>query len=86
MLFTVDMPGQDDSINEWAMRDGDWKLILTSEEQPKFLFNIAEDPYEVYNMVKKESKVLEAMMAKFAEYKESIDKDAIKASREAKKA
>lgn len=81
MVWTIDMPGEDDPVNEWAIRDGDWKLILDQAEQPKFLFNIASDPYEVVNLLGKQQEVLEALLEKFQARKNSIEQDAVMAAR-----
>lgn len=81
-IWTIDMPNQDDPVNEWAIRDGDWKLILDRDENPKFLFNISKDPYEVFNKVGKNKEVLSSLMTKFEEYKISIENDVIKKLRD----
>lgn len=81
MVWTIDMPGEDDPVNEWAIRDGDWKLILDQGEQPEFLFNIASDPYEVVNLLGKQQEVLAALLEKFQACKTSIEQDGILAAR-----
>lgn len=82
MIWTIDMPNQDDPVNEWAIRDGDWKLILDRDEKPKYLFNISNDPYEMWNQLGKNEPILEKMLREFTKYKNSIDNDNIKAQRE----
>jgi arylsulfatase A-like enzyme len=79
MIWTIDMAGQDDPVNEWAIRDGDWTLILDRAEQPKFLFNIAKDPYQVVNLVDKREDVLSPLFAKFLQYKADIEADTVNA-------
>ncbi len=81
LIWTIDMPGQDDPVNEWAIRDGDWKLILDRDEQPKYLFNIKSDPYEVWNQLGKNQVVLDKLLQEFTKYKHSIVNDEIKAQR-----
>ena len=81
LFWTIDMPGQDDPVNEWAIRDGDWKLILDRDEQPRFLFNIAADPYELYNLMSSEKEVLAGLMVKFNNYRENIERDATSLAR-----
>ncbi|MGI9874015.1 sulfatase [Vibrio chagasii] len=82
MIWTIDMPNQDDPVNEWAIRDGDWKLILDRDEKPKYLFNISNDPYEMWNQLGKNEPILEKMLRELTKYKNSIDNDNIKAQRE----
>jgi arylsulfatase A-like enzyme len=81
MIWTIDMAGEDDPVNEWAIRDGAWKLILDREEQPKFLFNIEDDPYEVINLLGERDDILNALMVKFDQQKNSIEQDVIKTRR-----
>ncbi|MEM9326659.1 MAG: sulfatase-like hydrolase/transferase [Bacteroidota bacterium] len=76
MIWTIDMEGQDDPINEWAIRDGDWKLIMDRGETPKFLFNIANDPYEVINLLGKRDSVLHSLLTKFETMRSAIEADA----------
>ena len=43
--------------NAWAIREGDWKLVLRSPKQPKLeLFHLKADPFEKENLVKKHPK------------------------------
>ncbi len=77
MIWTIDMEGQDDPINEWAIRDGDWLLILDRGEKPKFLFNIVNDPYEVVNLLHSHDSILNPLLKKFEQYKNNIETDSI---------
>lgn len=81
MIWSIDMAGQDDPINEWAIREGDWKLILDREEKPKFLFNIANDPYEVQNVLAAQTEVLTPLLERFSAYKLSIENDSLARAR-----
>lgn len=76
-IWTIDMPGQDDAINEWAIRDGNWKLILDRDEQPKYLFNLQIDPYEMSNMVDKKPKIMATLLLQFEKIKMSIELDSV---------
>ena len=78
------MPDQDDPINEWAIRVGEWKMILDREENPKFLFNIERDPYEMFNKLDHpEQKTVQADLLKaFHTYQHSIVTDSIKSLRQ----
>ncbi len=77
LIWTIDMPNQDDPVNEWAIRDGDWKLILTRDEIPKYLFNITDDPYEVDNQVNKRPEILAELLQQFEIYRQDIESDTI---------
>lgn len=77
MIWTIDMAGQDDPVNEWAIRDGDWLLILDRGEEPKFLFNLANDPYQVVNLLNKREDILNPLLEEFVAYKENIEGDVV---------
>ena len=77
LIWTIDMEGQDDPINEWAVRDGDWLLILDRGEKPKFLFNMADDPYQVVNLLKTREDVLKPLVDSFQIYKNNIESDTV---------
>ncbi|MDD1781393.1 sulfatase-like hydrolase/transferase [Enterovibrio sp. ZSDZ35] len=79
MVWTIDMPYQDDPINEYAVRIDDYKLIVDRDGKGKYLFNIEQDPYEVFNLIgKAEYKgKLEAMTKAYAEYRKDIENDNI---------
>jgi len=81
LIWTIDMPGEDDPVNEWAIRDGDWKLILDRDEKPKFLFNIADDPYELYNRLDQDDEILASLIKQFVKYRENIENDSINKAR-----
>lgn len=76
-VWTIDMPNQDDPVNEWAIREGDWKLILDRDERPKYLFNLKNDPYEMANMMEKEPKIVANLLPKFEQIKLSIELDSV---------
>ena len=82
LIWTIDMPDEDDPVNEWAIRDGDWKLILDRDEKPKFLFNIADDPYEMYNLLGQEDELLASLIQQFVKYRKNIENDLIKKARD----
>jgi len=81
LIWTIDMPDEDDLVNEWAIRDGDWKLILDRDEKPKYLFNIADDPYEMYNLLDQDDEILATLIQQFDTYRENIENDAISKAR-----
>ena len=71
------MPGQDDDVNEWAYRVGDHKLILDRNEDPKFLFNVNKDPYEMINLVNKEKDLLARLEEQFQILSAEIEADPV---------
>ncbi|WP_026232204.1 sulfatase family protein [Neolewinella persica] len=77
MIWTIDMEGQDDPINEWAIRADDWLLILDRGEQPKFLFNIANDPYQVVNLINDRNDILLPLLEQFLMYRSNIEADSV---------
>ncbi|MFT5138523.1 MAG: arylsulfatase A-like enzyme [Lysobacterales bacterium] len=81
LFWTIDSPDEGPVINEWAIRVGDWKMILDRDEQAKYLFNISQDPYEMYNLLKQEPEQAQSLLIQFQKYKASIDNDAIKSAR-----
>lgn len=66
---------------EYALRDGDWKLLADSAGKPRYLFNLADDRYEVRNLLDAEpersSRMMQALDAKL----ESIASDPLLTSR-----
>jgi arylsulfatase A-like enzyme len=77
LFWSIDSPGKDIPVNEWAISENGWKLILDRDERPKYLFNIVDDPYEVYNQLGKESDIQQKLYQQFLEYKNSIDTDVV---------
>ncbi len=66
---------------EFAIRDGDWKLILDNETKPQFLFNLKNDFYEVHNLINTESERVSVLLEKFKKYKTDIDNDPVRKAR-----
>ena len=46
------------SENEFAVRRGDWKLLLDKKYEPKQLFNLREDPLELFNLLDENPRVV----------------------------
>lgn len=67
---------------EYALRDGDWKLILDGNAQPRYLFDLSRDFYEVNNLLDSEPQRVSAMTAAFTAYQNSVDKDPLRQQRE----
>ncbi|MEC4725059.1 sulfatase-like hydrolase/transferase [Shewanella sp. D64] len=79
MIWTIDMPYQDDAINEYAIRIGDFKLIIDRQGNNKYMFNIAQDRYEVFNLLNKpEYKAkIEQLTTAYKAYRKDIENDNI---------
>lgn len=60
---------------EYALRHGDWKLILTGDGEPRYLFNLAEDFYEVINRIDSEPAVLAELVTRFQRQREAVSAD-----------
>lgn len=71
---------------EYAVREGDWKLILNDQAEPAYLFNLAEDHYEVNNLLGKEEVRLQRLMASFAAKRRAVQADPLAAKRGLKEA
>ncbi|GAB5412982.1 MAG: hypothetical protein Cons2KO_05850 [Congregibacter sp.] len=67
---------------EFALRWNDWKLILDAEEKPIYLFDLAEDRYEVSNLLAERPDVTEQLMEMFLEKRAAIEADPLAVSRD----
>ncbi len=67
---------------EFALRDGDWKIVLNTLGEPVYLFNLAEDFYEVHNLLKSDPKKAAQMKQKFERYRQNVESDPIRLARE----
>lgn len=79
MIWTIDMPYQDDPINEYAVRVGDYKLIVDRAGNNKYLFDIANDPYEMQNLIgnAKFNAKAEELTKAYKAYRQDIENDVI---------
>ncbi len=59
------MPFQDDPTDEWAIRDGDWKMIIDRNNKPKYLYNLKSDRYETLNLIGKNQILKNRCMVSF---------------------
>jgi arylsulfatase A-like enzyme len=58
---------------EYAFREGNWKLILNPDGEPVYLFDLANDRYEVNNLLKPEAERVSSMLARFDEYRAEVE-------------
>ncbi len=58
---------------EYAVREGDWKLILDSQGQPAYLFNLAQDRYEVSNLLTKEPAIVDRLQEAFSQLRADVE-------------
>jgi arylsulfatase A-like enzyme len=56
---------------EFAIRDGDWKLILDKNKKPKQLFNLASDLEEKNNLYTEYPELVKRLVAKLKQYYQS---------------
>ena len=67
---------------EYAIRQGNWKLILNGLGNPAALFNLADDIYEVHNMLDQMPAKVTEMKERFERYRKDVDSDPVKRLRE----
>ncbi|NOX68267.1 MAG: sulfatase-like hydrolase/transferase [Gammaproteobacteria bacterium] len=69
-----------DSVSEmeYAVRDGDWKLLLDHDRQPRELYNLDEDPLEFFNLLQQNSDEKEALYEFFKTTLLSIESDTLR--------
>ena len=58
---------------EYAVRDGSWKMILNSEGEPQYLFNLSRNRYEVNNLLKVDTRRAHSLKKKFDLYRASVE-------------
>lgn len=81
LIFGIDMPFQDDPTDEWAIRDGDWKMIIDRQGKAKYLYNLKQDRAETLNQIGKQPETEQRMFAEFLKYKNDIDNDSLMKAR-----
>lgn len=68
---------------EYAIRDGDWKLILDSAAEPVYFFNLNEDFYEVDNRLTQEPDRVAKLLEAFRAQRASVEADPLRRARDA---
>ncbi|HEX4500314.1 MAG TPA: sulfatase-like hydrolase/transferase [Scandinavium sp.] len=81
LIWAIDMPYQDDPVDMWAIREGDWKMIIDREGNPKYLYDMKHDTGEVNNLIGKNPDVRKVLRADFEKYKNSIEHDSLMSAR-----
>lgn len=81
LIFGIDMPFQDDPTDEWAIRDGDWKMIIDRQNKPKYLYNLKNDCSEVVNQIGKQPEIEKQLYDKFLKYQNEINSDSLMKAR-----
>ena len=81
LIFGIDMPFQDDPTDEWAIRVGDWKMIIDRQGKAKYLYNLKQDRAETLNQIGKQPEIEQRMFAEFLKYKNDIDNDSLMKAR-----
>ena len=63
---------------EFAVRKDSWKLLLDGQHQARELFNLAEDPLELFNLIDAEPDQVEMLLAVFVKHRDSIASDPLR--------
>jgi len=63
---------------EFAVRAGNWKLLLNHAQEAKELYNLAEDPLEFFNLVNEEELQTQRLLKRFYEIHTSISTDPVR--------
>ncbi|MFT4768555.1 MAG: arylsulfatase A-like enzyme [Glaciecola sp.] len=69
---------------EFAVRDGDWKLIVDSEGVPRHLFDLASDWYELNNLLESESAVRERLLQLYEVRRAAVETDPLALARKSR--
>ena len=60
---------------EFAVLDGNWKLLLNSEGAPVYLFDLRSDPYEILNQLTQRPDMVARLQRSFEQIHTSVLRD-----------
>ena len=60
---------------EYAVRQGDWKLILDYAAVPVYLFDLKSDPYEITNLLEQQLETAAMLQQSFDQIRTSVSQD-----------
>ena len=63
---------------EFAVRNGQWKLLLNKQREPVELYNLDEDPLELFNLIDEHPDTVTMLMEAFANHYDSIQTDKLR--------
>lgn len=81
LIWGVDMPYQDNPVDEWAIRVDNWKMIIDRDGKPKYLYDLSKDFYEINNQIGKNLDVELELFKAFLDYRYDINNDSLMKSR-----
>ena len=69
-----------DSVSdlEFALREGDWKLMLDRQGKPRELYDLATDPLELFNQLNAEPQRAAALSRTFRRMHDDIQRDPLR--------
>lgn len=66
---------------EFAVRDGDWKLIVDADGAPRHLFKLSSDWYEVNNLLETEPAVRDRLLEAYRRQRDAVHADPLAQAR-----
>jgi len=66
------------SVLEFAVREGHWKLLLDKQQLPAELYNLDEDPLELFNLIGSEPGKVADLLQVFATHYKSVQADKLR--------
>ena len=63
---------------EFAVRSGSWKLMLNGRGEPRELYNLAQDPLELFNLIDQHPAQVKVLVSAFTTHRTSITNDPLR--------